>query len=169
MQRGKGNKRIKIINSPSSSRPTVGQNFVFFRLATGQTALPREYGLSQLSVRSTLSGCGAFLNTLFSFGWEPSTISSTSFRMEMRASMNRSSSSLLSDSVGSMSQHLGLALLESSHGHCALTKRWAIGPWAGGKSNLGVVLKNRRPSILRSSQTLPGRSGTRALHDPWIP
>jgi hypothetical protein len=62
--------------------------------------------LSHLSLVNVLSGCGACLNTLSSFENLPSTISSTSLRMEMRASMNLSSSCLGSDSVGSMSQHL---------------------------------------------------------------
>ena len=35
-------------NSPSSTRPTEGQNFDFFRLATGHTAFAFEYGLPEL-------------------------------------------------------------------------------------------------------------------------
>lgn len=82
---------------PSSTRLTEGQNLLRFRPAIGHTAFAREYGLevstfvslthlSHLSSSITAMGWGARLKTLLSLGWSPEVISSTSLRMEIRAS-----------------------------------------------------------------------------------
>ena len=46
--------------------------------------------------------CGDIFSTLPSRGWAPDSISLISLRMEIKASQKRSSSALLSDSVGSI-------------------------------------------------------------------
>ena len=95
-------------NSLSSTRATLGQNFFSFSHPSGYAAFSRVYGLSHLAPASpspliiSAMGCGAILSTLPTLGAFPSSTSRISCRMLTSASTNRSSSSLDSDSVGSI-------------------------------------------------------------------
>src|SRR5680860_40359 len=83
----------------SSVLLTVGQNLLFATNSNGNAACSRVYLNSQVSAVSIAMVCGAFLRILLSSLVEDSSIS---LRIEINASQNRSSSALLSLSVGSI-------------------------------------------------------------------
>src|SRR5687767_11449311 len=84
-----------------STLATLGQNLASFIHVRGYTAFSREYGCFHVSEMTDLAVWGAFLITLSSLSAFPEMISSISFRMDIIAEQKRSSSSLLSLSVGS--------------------------------------------------------------------
>lgn len=112
-RRGSGHRRLQAVSIlfnpvkvgeslPSSNLVTEGQNFFSNNHGTGYAAASREYGRSHSLVNRSRWVCGDIFNTLPSRGCSPLSTAAISFRIEMRASQNRSSSALFSDSVGSI-------------------------------------------------------------------
>src|SRR5690606_6433732 len=91
------------VRSPweSLTRPTLGQNLCSRTKGSGNAAWEREYGLSQESLLTIAMVCGALLTGLFTLSDFPFSMLAISSRIAIRASQNRSSSALDSDSVGS--------------------------------------------------------------------
>src|SRR3954471_19058293 len=84
-----------------SIRPTAGQNLWSCNHLAGNAACSREYEWSHLSDAIISAVWGEFLRRLFCLSAAPDSIDWISPWMAMRASQNRSSSSLDSLSVGS--------------------------------------------------------------------
>src|SRR5689334_5476473 len=84
-----------------STLATGGQYLCSRSHGAGKAACSREYGRSHSVPATAAAVCGAFLSGLFARSIWPLSIAAISARIEIIASQNRSSSALLSLSVGS--------------------------------------------------------------------
>src|SRR5512146_1812322 len=83
-------------------RPTLGQNFEARVHLSGNAAVSREYGRFQSVAVTTAAVCGACFRGLLSLSLSPLATAAISPWMDASASQNRSSSALVSLSVGSI-------------------------------------------------------------------